>query len=172
MDASSKFSNNLPTQPKDLLNFLQNLGVKYQLFEHKPLFTVAQSQKFRQGMEGFHVKNLYLRDKRKRSFLIVAQEDCAIDLKNLPEKLGSSRLSFGSNDRLFEKLGVFPGAVTPLSLINNKEKDVSLFLDKKIRNKKKIFCHPLVNDKTLSISYQDLNKFFNSLEIKINFINL
>jgi Ala-tRNA(Pro) deacylase len=70
---------------------------------------------------GIHIKNLYLRDRKKRNFLIVAQEDRVIDLKNLDQKIGCDRLSFGSADRLFEMLGVRPGAVSPLTVINDSD---------------------------------------------------
>ena len=92
-------------------------------------------------------------------------------MKGLPEKIGSSRVSFGSTERLFEKLGVFSGSVTPLSIINNQEKDVHLFLDDRIKTENKIFCHPLVNDRTIALSYLGLKKFFDSLKVKVNFLN-
>ena len=70
-------------------------------------------------MDGTHVKNLYLRDRKKRNFLVVSQEDREIDLKALQDKIGADRLSFGSADRLFEFLGVRPGAVSPFTLVND-----------------------------------------------------
>ncbi len=73
-------------------------------------------------MHGFHTKNLFLRDKKKKNYLVIAHEDSLIDLTLLTERIRSSRLSFGSKERLFEELGVFPGAVTPLSVVNNKKK--------------------------------------------------
>ncbi len=160
----------LPMQPQDLYEYLNKLDIKYELFEHEPHSTVSQAKKNRVNMEGFHLKNLFLKDKKK-NFLIVFQEDLEIDLKALPEKLGSYRLSFGSPDRLFKKLGVLPGSVTPLSLINNKERDVSLFIDERIKNEVKIFCHPLINDKTIALSYVGLEKFFESLKVKVNFLH-
>lgn len=158
-------------KPEDLYKYLNKLGLNYELFEHEPHATVIQSKRNRKKMEGFHLKNLFLRDKRKQNFLIVIQEDLEVDLKVLPKKIGSSRVSFGSTDRLFEKLGVLPGSVTPLSIINNQEKDVHLFLDDRIKTENKIFCHPLVNDRTIALSYLGLKKFFDSLKVKVNFIN-
>ena len=159
-------------KPDELYKYLKKLDIKYELFEHEPHLTVSQSKRSRKNMKGFHLKNLFLRDKKKQNFLIVVQEDLEVDLKALPTKIGSSRVSFGSPDRLFEKLGVLPGSVTPLSIINNREKDVCLFLDERIKNEVKIFCHPLINDKTISLSYPDLKIFFESLKIKINFLKI
>ena len=75
---------------------------------------------------GGHIKNLYLRDNKKRNYLIVAEQDRVIDLKALHQKLG--RLSFGSAFRLMENLGVRPGAVTPLSMINGVKSNVQIFM--------------------------------------------
>jgi Ala-tRNA(Pro) deacylase len=106
---------------------LEDLKIKFRVFEHPPFFTVNEAKKHRQGMNGFHIKNLFLRDKKKKSFLVVAHEDRSIDLTQLTERIRSSRLSFGSKERLFEELGVLPGAVTPLSVINNKKKKYQHF---------------------------------------------
>ncbi len=157
-------------QPEDLFKYLKRLDIKYELFEHEPHSSVTQSKRNRKNMKGLHLKNLFLRDKKKKNFLVVVQEDQEINLKCLSEKMGSSRLSFGTPDRLFEKLGVLPGSVTPLSLINNEEKDVHLFLDERVKNQVKIFCHPLINNKTISLSYKDLEIFLESLKIEINFL--
>ena len=123
-------------------------------------------------MHGFHTKNLFLRDKKKKNYLVIAHEDSLIDLTRLTERIRSSRLSFGSKERLFEELGVFPGAVTPLSVVNNKKKDINIFLDNEMLGKDTIFCHPLVNDKTISLSYNGLLTFFDHLELSFETISL
>ena len=101
MDASSAYKDSLPTAPETLMERLTAAGISFSRHEHPPLRTVEDSKAFRGEMEGTHVKNLYLRDRKKRNFLVVAQEDRDIDLKTLPDKIGSDRLSFGSADRLF-----------------------------------------------------------------------
>jgi Ala-tRNA(Pro) deacylase len=123
-------------------------------------------------MHGFHIKNLFLRDKKKKNYLVIAHEDSLIDLNLLTERIKSSRLSFGSKERLFEELGVFPGAVTPLSVVNNTKKDINIFLDVKMLGQSTIFCHPLVNDKTISLSYNSLLTFFDYLELSFETISL
>ena len=114
MDASSAFKDTLPTTPEALVETLENAGIAFTRHEHPPLRTVEESKGHRSDMVGTHVKNLYLRDRKKRNFLVVAQEDREIDLKALQDKIGADRLSFGSADRLFEFLGVRPGADTAL----------------------------------------------------------
>jgi Ala-tRNA(Pro) deacylase len=82
-----------------------------------------------------------------------------IDLKNLEQKIGCDRLSFGSADRLFEMLGVRPGAVSPLTVINDSDHKVSLLLDSALQTGDRIYAHPLVNDMTIGITGPGLQQF-------------
>ena len=172
MDASSDYSFALPTLPEALYKLLKDLEIQFKVFEHPPLFTVNDAKKYREKMSGFHTKNLFLRDKKKKSYLVIAHEDSVIDLTLLTERIRSSRLSFGSKERLFEELGVFPGAVTPLSVINNKKKDINIFLDTEMVGQDEIFCHPLVNDKTISLSYSSLLIYFDYLGLSFETVSL
>ena len=83
---------------------------------------------------------------------MVAEQDRQIDLKNLNTKLGTVRLSFGSAERSMENLCVWPGAVTPLSMINGIKTGVQLFVDSELKSCKQIYVHPLINDRTLGIT--------------------
>ena len=172
MDASSKYANALPTSPEYLYQLLRDLEIEFKVFEHPPLFTVNDAKKYRENMPGFHTKNLFLRDKKKKSYLVIAHEDSIIDLTLLTERIRSSRLSFGRKESLFEELGVFPGAVTPLSVLNNKKKNINIFLDTKMLGQDTIFCHPLVNDRTISLSYNSLLIYFNHLGLSFESVSL
>ena len=160
MDASSQFKDSLPTKPDTLMASLSSLDISFTTHTHPPLRTVEDAKAFRGDLRGCHIKNLYLRDRKKRNFLLVAEEDKAIDLKELPNYIGSDRLSFGSADRLFELLGVRPGAVSPFSLINDINHKVQLILDADLADQACVFAHPLVNDMTLGICGPDLIRFF------------
>ncbi len=72
---------------------------------------------------------------------------------------GAGRFSFGSPERLRTHLGVLPGAVTPMALINDRDRLVQPVLDAKILSGGAINCHPLVNDMTLTIEAGDLIRF-------------
>lgn len=159
MDASSAFKDSLPTTPELLIEKLQSFDVAFTSHYHPPLRTVEESKAYRDNMPGTHVKNLYLRDKKKRNYLIVANEDCKIDMKSLHKIIGSDRLSFGSADRLFEMLGVRPGAVSPFTLINDPEHRVNLVIDAGLMNAERLYFHPLVNDITLGVTPDGLSRF-------------
>ena len=66
----------------------------------------------------------------------------------------------------------FPGAVTPLSVVNNKKKDINIFLDAEMLGKDTIFCQPLVNDRTISLSYNSLLIYFDYLGLSFETVNL
>ncbi|MCX5494730.1 prolyl-tRNA synthetase associated domain-containing protein [Kaistia dalseonensis] len=142
------------------MSFLADLGIASMTTEHEPLFTVEESQSLRGRIAGRHSKNLFLTDKKGAYFLVVAEEDSVIDLKRLHERIGASgRLSFGSAERLAERLGVLPGSVTPLALINDQPATVQIILDAVLHDADAVNFHPLINTATTTITPADLVKF-------------
>ena len=171
IDASSKYQNSLPISSDAILNLLKTWKIPYNRTDHMPLRTVEESKKVQDQFlstenGGGHIKNLYLRDHKKKNILLIAEQDRQIDLKTLHLKLGTGRLSFGSADRLMEYLGVRPGAVTPLCMINGAEKGVQLFIDAELKSCKQVYVHPLVNDRTIGITPSDLIAFFDKLKVQ------
>ena len=105
----------------DLFAFFDTLGIKTTTVEHAAVFTVEESDKLCREMPGGHTKNLFLKDAKDRLLLIVAEAHATVDMKSLHKTLGCARLSFGKPDLLLEVLGVTPGSVTALSIINDKQ---------------------------------------------------
>src|SRR5690606_18792615 len=114
-------------------------------YEHRAVFTVAESTALERDMPGVHCRNLFLRDKKQKMFLVVAAHETAIDLKKLPALIGADRLSFGSADRLWAYLGVRPGSVCPYAIINDKDRAVTVILDAAMMAGAIVNYHPLVN---------------------------
>jgi len=160
--------NSLETIEFLVLNHLNELKFEFYIHEHPPLKTVEESKILRGEIEGGHTKNLFLRDKKKNNFLITTNENQKIDLKELEKKLSTGRLSFGSRDRLYEFLGVKPGSVSPLSLINDQNKKVMFYIDKNLYKEKILNFHPLVNHLTVSLKLNDFNFFLNSINRTFN----
>ena len=176
-DASSEYQKTLPVSSDDLIKLLDEWGIIYSRTDHVPLKTVEDSKKIQHQFlssdeGGGHIKNLYLRDNKKRNILIVAEQDRGINLKLLSSRLGVGRLSFGSAERLMDNLGVRPGAVTPLAMITGAQQGVTLFIDHELKNCAKIYVHPLVNDRTLGISPDSLNNFLNKVGVQPEWIDL
>ncbi|MDJ1158681.1 YbaK/EbsC family protein [Chelatococcus sp. SYSU_G07232] len=146
--------------PPDLFAFLAGLGISVRTVEHAPLFTVADSQKLRGDIPGGHTKNLFLKDKKGRIFLVVLLEDAVVDLKRLHDAIGASgRLSFGSAELLRATLGVEPGSVTPFAAINDEAGVVTVVLDTDMLACEQLNYHPLVNTMTSGIAREDLIAF-------------
>ena len=146
--------------PQQLFARLDQLGIAHRTVEHPPVFTVEEAKALRGNLPGHHIKNLFLRNKKEEMWLVVALEDRAIDLKRLGEVLGAGRLSFGSADRLKRYLGVEPGSVTPLSLVNDAARAVQLVLDRGVADGGPVNAHPLVNTMTTALAPADLLRFF------------
>ena len=177
MDASSEFQDSLPISSDALLSQLTAWDLHFSYHEHVPLRTVDQSKQVRAGFlraeeGGGHIKNLFLRDKKKQNYLVVLQEDAALDLKQLADLLGARRLSFGSADRLLECLGVRTGAVTPLSMINGYGHGVTLYLDKSIMQCQMIYMHPLVNDRTIGMTPDAVKRFLKNVGCDANILDI
>ena len=148
--------------PNAVFNRVRQRKLKTTTYEHPPLFTVEDSKKLRGDLPGIHCKNLFLRAKKNEMWLVVCREDLKIDLKELGQKLGGSRLSFGSSDRLLNFLGVMPGSVSPFALINDDNVAVKVVLDKDMMEGSLLNFHPLTNEKTTSIKPSDLLKYITS----------
>jgi Ala-tRNA(Pro) deacylase len=146
--------------PQQLFARLEQLGIAQRTVEHPPVFTVEEAKALRGNLPGHHIKNLFLRNKKEEMWLVVALEDRAIDLKRLGEVLGAGRLSFGSAERLKRHLGVEPGSVTPLALINDESRSVQLVLDRGLVDGAPVNVHPLVNTMTTAMAAADLLRFF------------
>ncbi len=153
----------LPTSPEALLARLTELGVEVSNFSHPPVNTVAEAKALRGELEGGHIKNLFLRNKKGAMWLIVCPEDREIDLKALGQALGAGRFSFGSAERLMTYLGVLPGAVTPFAVINDTEGKVQVVLDEALLACDPINAHPLVNDRTTAVSAAGLVRFLEAV---------
>lgn len=144
----------------DLFALLESLGIDTHTVEHEAAFTVEQAQSLRGMLSGAHIKNLFLRDKKKNIWLVTVLEERAVDLKALRTALGAKgNLSFGSPDLLMDCLGVIPGAVTPFGPVNDKEGRVTMVLDKGILDHDTANAHPLRNDRTTQIATKDLLAF-------------
>jgi Ala-tRNA(Pro) deacylase len=151
------------TAPRDadaLFRRLDALGIAHETHRHPPVFTVEEAKALRGTLPGAHVKNLFLRDKKKRIWLVTALEERQIDLKALKRRLGAQgSLSFGTAELLLEVLGVQPGAVTPFGILNDRSGRASVVLDKGALEKGRVNAHPLRNDMTTAVSPDGLLRF-------------
>ena len=152
----------IPT-PDPLAAAFAELGIETITYEHRPVFTVGEGEDFKKLIPGGHTKNLFLKDKKDKIWLVTALDETQIDLKKLPARINGARLSFGNPQLMQEVLGVTPGSVTPLALLNDMQKRVTPVLDHRLLEHNVISCHPLRNDRTTVLKPQDLVKFMKNL---------
>jgi Ala-tRNA(Pro) deacylase len=145
---------------EELAAFLDGLGIVATTVEHPAVFTVEEARSLRGEIAGAHSKNLFLKDKKDALFLVVAREAAAIDLRHLHGRIGASgRLSFARPELLMATLGVVPGAVTPLGLINDRPPRLRVILDAGLVAHERVNFHPLVNTATTTLLTRDLLAF-------------
>ncbi len=140
---------------------LKQAGVKYREIYHKALFTTADiEENVPMDADTMVVKNLFLRDSQgKKLFLVVMRYFIHADLVALRAFLNTSKLGFASERRLEENLGVLPGSVSPLSVINDEELKVKVIFDEGLKDYRTICMHPNDNTASVYIALDDLVKF-------------
>ncbi|WP_137129313.1 prolyl-tRNA synthetase associated domain-containing protein [Rhizobium sp. FY34] len=149
-----------PKTANDLFLFLDALGIAHKTKSHPPVFTVAESESLRDEIPGGHTKNLFVKDKKDQFFVLTVEENAVVDLKSVHKLIGaSSRVSFGSPEKMLEYLGVVPGSVTVFGAINDTGRAVTFVLDEDLMRHDIINAHPLSNDATTSIGRDDLLRF-------------
>ena len=155
-----------------VLEKLKEINIKYKLVEHTPVYTIKEMDALGEIFDNAKIcKNLFLRDQKgKRHFLIVVPEEKRVPLSEIPEKIGSTRLSFASEERLMKYLKLTPGSVTPLAVINDEENEVEVFLDEDLKKEKLLGVHPCENISTVIITVKDLEKYIESCNNKYKYI--
>jgi len=148
-----------PVKPDQLLARLDALGIAHHTYAHPPVFTVEEAKSLRGTLPGGHCKSLFLKDKKAGLWLVVALEECRVDLKGLADRLGAPRFSFGSAELLYDVLGVRPGSVTPFAAINDTEHRVTVVLQQAMLTHDPLNYHPLENTRTTAIAPDDLVRF-------------
>jgi Ala-tRNA(Pro) deacylase len=145
-----------------ILARLEALGIEAATTHHPPVFTVEEAQEHTRHLPGGHCKNLFLKDKKDRLWLVTCLDEQRVDLNRLSKLLGAARFSFGKAELLREALGVTPGSVTPLAIVNDRDQRVTHVLDAKLLAHELVNCHPLENDATTTLKSADLLRFVRS----------
>jgi Ala-tRNA(Pro) deacylase len=148
-----------PLTPDDLFARLDALGIAHRTYAHPPVFTVEEARSLRGSLPGGHCKSLFLKDKKGGLWLVVALEECRVDLKALADRLGTPRFSFGAAGLLVEVLGVRPGSVTPFAAVNDRAGRVTVVLQRAMLAHDPLNYHPLENDRTTAVAPGDLVRF-------------
>jgi Ala-tRNA(Pro) deacylase len=144
----------------DLAAFLAHHRIELHRVDHSPVMTVEESERLVPRLPGAKTKNLFLRDKKgTRHFLVTVPHDIAVDLNAFGVQLGTGRLGFASAERLMKHLGITPGSVSLLALVNDAAHAVEFVIDRRLWEADAVHAHPLVNDATMVIPHAELGRF-------------
>ncbi|QZY56378.1 prolyl-tRNA synthetase associated domain-containing protein [Crassaminicella profunda] len=154
-------------------DLLEELKIAYDIYEHKPIFTIEEANQLNIDIPGSHCKNLFIRNRKgNQHYLVILMDSKKVDLKSLSKQISSTNLSFASEERLLKYLNLTPGAVTPFGLMNDNEKHVEVLVDKDLIDSEYICFHPNVNTATISIAYKDFEKFLRWCENKVFYVEI
>lgn len=141
-------------------DFLAQHAIETERHEHPAVMTVEESERLVPKLPGAKTKNLFLRDRKgARHLLVTVRHDLAVDLKELGNTLDVDRLGFASPDRLLKYLGVTPGSVSLLGLVNDRDHAVEFVIDRRLWEAPAVHAHPLVNTATMVIPHVQLERF-------------
>lgn len=141
-----------------ILQTLTDLKIPYELQEHKAIFSEEDSKDVVITLEGTDVKNLFVKDKNNNYGLVSLDLHKRADLKKIAAAFDYGRLSFCNPDELKTYLNITPGSVTPLCIMFDTQRSVKVLFDESFEGKK-VIVHPLRNNASISISFDDLKRF-------------
>jgi Ala-tRNA(Pro) deacylase len=139
-----------------LLADLAALAIPFEAHEHTAVFTVEESRRIDADIPGAHTKNLFLKDAGGAFWLVTVPAEARVDLKGLPGAIGCKRVSFGKAEDMERVLGISPGSVTPLAMINAPSDTVTVVLDRGLAEAGRMNVHPLRNTGTLGLAGADV----------------
>ena len=144
---------------EEIYHFLEEKGIAFEKLEHQAVYTMEDMDKAGITARGTVCKNLFLRDaKGKNHFLVTVPEEKRVDLKILAERIGSTKLSFASADRLAKYLGVEQGCVSPFGVLNDESRSVTVVFDQELQFNDAVGIHPNDNTATVWLSFKSLRR--------------
>ena len=157
----------------DIFNILERLFIRYERIDHPAVYTSEEARQLVPRRPAKAAKNLFLRDKKgKRHILLVVDDRKSVQFKDIERQTGLTHLSMGSPERLARHLGVTPGAVSLLALMNDSEGKVEVLIDRDLWTGGEIQAHPLVNTATVVMAIADMTRFIESSGHSIQFVDV
>lgn len=152
---------------------LNELGIPFQIVEHKPALTTEQADRFIEGIEGVRTKTMFLTNKKKRNFYLVIMDDAKrLDMDVFKDIVEEKQIKMASAETLNDKMMLPPGVVSPFGLLNNEDKDIHVYVDQEIVSEERMSFHPNTNEKTIFVNTEDLFTFLKAIGYEPHVIEL
>lgn len=158
---------------KELYSLLEKLEINYHYREHPPVNTIEEATKYWKNYDSGRCKNIFLRNhKGNKHYLVILEHLRKLNMRDLESRLRQGKLTFASEKRLMKYLGLQPGSVSPFGLINDHDKHVHLFIDRKLLEFENLSFHPNDNTASLIISRDDFLRFLDHQGNSYEFVQL
>ncbi|MCX6254114.1 MAG: prolyl-tRNA synthetase associated domain-containing protein [Bacteroidia bacterium] len=158
---------------KELYELFEKLAIQFEYHEHPPVATIEDAKFHWKDYNSSRCKNIFFRNhKGDKHYLVILEHLRQLNIRDLEKRLRQGKLTFASDQRLKKYLGVEPGSVSPFGLINDREKNVHLFIDEQLTESDRLTFHPNINTASLVISKSDFLKFLEHTGNSFEFIRL
>lgn len=158
---------------KKIYDTLTELNIDFGYYEHEAIPTIELALVHKKDIDATHCKNIFLRNhKGKKHYFVVLEQSKTANIRQLELLLKQGKLSFASEKRLTKYLNVQAGAVSPLGLVYDTEKNSHLFIDAELQKAEKLSFHPNVSDASLVVSFEGFIKYIENIGISYSFIDL
>lgn len=149
---------------KPVYETLDRMGIPYMRVEHEATASCEEADEVMGDLTGTPSKSLFLTNKKKTEFwLVLMNGNKPLNIKEFSPLVGEKHLSFASEEKMVEKLGLTPGHVSVFGLLNNTEHDVHVIADTELRERDKITFHPNINTRTIEIPTNDMYRFIEEM---------
>lgn len=146
----------LPKEER-VYDLLERLGVPFERVDHDAVGTIEGCAEIEKLLDIEICKNLFLRNsKGDQYYLLMLPGGKHLVTKDLAKKIGSTRLSFGTPEKMEEYLDINPGSVSVLGLMNDHGNNIQFLVDNDIKKWEYFGCHPCINTSSLKIKTADL----------------
>ncbi len=153
---------------------LDRLGIDFNRIDHFEANTMEMCKAIDGMLDAVICKNLFLRNQQKTKFyLLMMPGNKKFKTKELSRQINSSRLSFGEAVYLERFLHITPGSVSVMGLMNDREDQVQLLIDKDVLEGEWFGCHPCMNTASIRMRLSDLlEKFLPAVHHEPLFVEL
>ena len=155
---------------EEVIRMLDESGIKYDIYEHSPVYTVEEALQVDMPFNEYGLKNLFLKDKKNNYYIYSLPGEKKADLKELKKYLGVSNLHFASEEELLDVTGLHKGHVTPLGALNSGDYSLKVVFDSELSGLP-AGIHPMTNDATLFLSFDELYTFLKDNKVDIIMYN-
>lgn len=158
---------------EEVQKVLDDLNISFEVVHHAPALTTEQADSFIEGIEGVRTKTMFLTNRKKKNFYLVIMDDSKrLDMDTFKDLVGEKQVKMASEDKLFEKMKLPAGVVSPFGLLSNSERDVRVYFDEEIIHQDRMSFHPNTNEKTLFIKTKDLLQFLHAIGYEETIVSL